>query len=148
MSSSWAPAGQGYTPLPWNTLEQAAGKISRPLRHNGIPYSGVNTVLLWSEAMDKGYNAPIWMTFRQAKVLGAHVRKGEKGTSVAYANKVKKTKAKEKPEGDAHDIFFMKDYTVFEPGDIIRNDYVAYVLGYPGHQSPHRLNTDHMFVVG
>lgn len=25
--------------------------------------------------------------------------------------------------------------TVFEPGDIIRNDYVAYVQGYPGHQS-------------
>jgi len=25
--------------------------------------------------------------------------------------------------------------TVFQPGDIIRNDYVAYVHGYPGHQS-------------
>ena len=25
--------------------------------------------------------------------------------------------------------------TTFEPGDIIRNDYVAYLRGYPGHQS-------------
>ena len=25
--------------------------------------------------------------------------------------------------------------TVFQPGDIIRNDYVAYYYGYPGHQS-------------
>jgi len=30
----------------------------------------------WSAAIEKGYTAPIWMTFRQAKELGAHVRKG------------------------------------------------------------------------
>ena len=52
-----------------------------PLRHNGLPYSGINVLMLWSEAMDKGYTAPIWMTFRQAKELGAHVRKGEHGSS-------------------------------------------------------------------
>jgi len=30
---------------PWNA-EHLAGRISRPLRHNGIPYQGINTVLL------------------------------------------------------------------------------------------------------
>ena len=35
---------QGVRPWakPWSA-EQAAGKITRPLRHNGLPYSGINT---------------------------------------------------------------------------------------------------------
>ena len=66
---------------PWNA-EHASGKITRPLRHNGQPYSGINVLMLWSDAMDKGFSAPIWMTFRQAKELNASVRKGEKGSLV------------------------------------------------------------------
>ena len=67
---------------PWNA-EHAAGKISRPLRHNGLPYSGINVVMLWAEAMEKGFNAPLWMTFKQAQELGGHVRKGEHGSRAA-----------------------------------------------------------------
>src|SRR2546430_15878489 len=58
---------------PWNA-EHAAGKITRPLRHNGLPYAGINVLMLWVEAMAKGYSASIWMTYRQAPGLGAHVR--------------------------------------------------------------------------
>ncbi len=50
---------------PWNA-EHAAGRITRPLRSNGIPYRGINVLMLWSEAMTKGFAAPIWMTFKQA----------------------------------------------------------------------------------
>ena len=39
---------------PWNA-EHAAGRITRPLRANGIPYQGINVLVLWSEAMTKGY---------------------------------------------------------------------------------------------
>ena len=59
---------------PWNA-EHAAGRITRPLRGNGIPYRGVNVVMLWSDAMEKGYTAPIWMTFKQAIELKAGVIK-------------------------------------------------------------------------
>jgi antirestriction protein ArdC len=31
---------------PWNA-EHAAGRITRPLRHNGQPYSGINILSLW-----------------------------------------------------------------------------------------------------
>ena len=62
---------------PWSA-EHAAGKITRPLRHNGVPYSGINILMLWSAAMAGGFAAPIWMTFKQALELNAHVRKGEK----------------------------------------------------------------------
>jgi antirestriction protein ArdC len=98
---------------PWNA-EHAAGRITRPLRGNGIAYRGINVLMLWSEAMSKGYVAPIWMTFRQALELNAHVKKGEKGSLVVYASKITRTET----EGDTgneveREIPFMRGYTVF-----------------------------------
>ena len=58
---------------PW-AAGHVAGPVSRPLRSNGKPYSGINVLMLWATAMERGYSAPIWMTFKQAKELGAHVR--------------------------------------------------------------------------
>jgi N-terminal domain of anti-restriction factor ArdC len=43
---------------PWNA-EHAAGRITRPLRGNGIPYKGINVLMLWSAALEKGYAAPV-----------------------------------------------------------------------------------------
>lgn len=60
---------------PWSA-GHTAGRITKPLRHNGTPYRGMNILLLWGEAMAKGYAAPIWMTYKQAQELGAQVRKG------------------------------------------------------------------------
>ena len=59
---------------PWNA-EHAAGRIARPLRHNGKPYSGINVLSLWASAMAQNFAAPIWMTFNQASELDAHIRK-------------------------------------------------------------------------
>lgn len=98
---------------PWNA-EYAAGRITRPLRGNGIPYQGINALMLWSTAMDKGYAAPIWMTFKQALELKAHVRKGEQGSLVVYADKIIRSETDtETGEANEHAIPFMKGYTVF-----------------------------------
>jgi len=56
---------------PWNA-EHAAGRITRPLRGNGISYRGINILMLWGEAMAKGYTAPIWTTFKQAWEMDLH----------------------------------------------------------------------------
>ena len=64
---------------PWSA-EHAAARIVRPRRFNGLPYNGINVLMPWSAAMEKGYSAPIWMTFKQALVFEAHVRKGETGS--------------------------------------------------------------------
>ena len=72
---------------PWN-VELSAGRITRPLRGNGIPYQGINVLMLWSAAIEKGYAAPIWVTFKQAIELKACVRKGEHGSLVVYADKI------------------------------------------------------------
>jgi antirestriction protein ArdC len=106
---------QGVRPWvkPWNA-EHAAGRITRPLRHNGKPYSGINVLLLWASAMTQNFAAPIWMTFRQAAELDAHIRKGEKGSLVVYADSIthKETDDKTGDEID-REIPFLKGYTVF-----------------------------------
>jgi transcriptional regulator with XRE-family HTH domain len=60
------------------------------LRCTGQPYNGVNVLVLWLTAFEKGYTCPLWLTFQQAKELGRHVKKGEKGTTVVYANTFEK----------------------------------------------------------
>src|SRR3984957_11527975 len=109
---------------PWNT-EHAAGRITRPLRGNGIPYKGINVLVLWSAAMEKGYAAPVWMTFKQATELKANVRKGEHGSLVVYADKIIRTETDAATgEGAERTIPFMKGYTVFN---------VEQIEGLPEH---------------
>ena len=97
---------------PWNA-EHAAGRITRPLRANGQAYKGINVLMLWGEAELKGFVCPIWMTFRQAQELGAHVEKGEHGSLVVYADKITRTETDDSGEESSREIAFMKGYTVF-----------------------------------
>ncbi|MEY9154917.1 antirestriction protein ArdC [Bradyrhizobium japonicum] len=117
---------QGVRPWlkPWNA-EHAAGRITRPLRLNGQPYQGINVLMLWSEAVAKGFAAPIWMTFKQTAELGAHVRKGEHGSLVVYADRIHRTERDETTGAEAErEIPFLKGYTVFN---------VEQIEGLPAH---------------
>ena len=84
--------------------------------------------MLWSAAMAKGYASPIWMTFKQAQEFKAHVRKGEQGSLVVYADKIIRTETDAATgEESEHAIPFMKGYTVFNveqieglPGTLLR----------------------------
>lgn len=84
-----------------------------PLRANGTPYRGINVLLLWGAAQDAGYTRNIWMTFKQANERGAHVKKGEHGSLVVFANSFTKTEQNDKGEDIEREIPFMKAYTVF-----------------------------------
>ncbi|MFC5384669.1 ArdC family protein [Aquamicrobium segne] len=108
---------------PWRA-GNAAGRITRPLRHNGEPYSGMNVLLLWSEAMARGYAAPIWMTFKQARELGAHVRKGQTSSTVIYASRFTKTETDARGDEVERDIPFLRAYGVFN---------VEQIEGLPEH---------------
>lgn len=108
---------------PWSA-EHAAGRITRPLRHNGIPYRGVNVLLLWGEALEKGYAAPLWMTYKQSQEFGAQVRKGEHGTLVVFADRFTKTETNDQGEAIERAIPFLKGYTVFN---------VEQIDGLPAH---------------
>ena len=105
---------QGVRPWlkPWDA-EHAAGRITRPLRHNGEPYHGINILMLWDSAQEQGFACLLWLTFRQAKELGGHVKKGEHGSSVVYASSFKKAEESDDGQEIEREIPFLKEYRVF-----------------------------------
>ena len=62
----WA-AGQNGGLLPFNYASKK-------------PYRGINIPLLWANV----YPTNGWLTFKQAQDLGAHVRKGERGSMIVF----------------------------------------------------------------
>ena len=102
---------------PWNA-EHAAGRITRPLRHNGQKYSGINIITLWMSAEMSGFVSPFWLTFNQARELGAFVKKGEHGSPVVYASKFTKKDKTEAGDEIDQEIPFLKQYTVFNADQV------------------------------
>lgn len=75
-------AGAGIWCMPWHSPESA---LVRPRNVvSGLPYKGVNVLVLWAEAQLRGYETSLWATYRQWQEIGAQVRKGESGTTVIY----------------------------------------------------------------
>jgi antirestriction protein ArdC len=80
------------------------------------PYSGINILLLWSAVIEHGWPAQGWLTFGQALEVGGHVRKGEQGTTVVYADRFTPNAERERATrdgGEARSIAFLKRFTVF-----------------------------------
>jgi len=119
---------------PWNS-EHLANQVMRPLRWNNIPYTGINTIMLWATAAEKGYTLPHWMTFKQAIDLKAAVRKGEKGTQIVYADTFIRNEEDENGEDQVRKIPYLKTYSVFNADQID---------GLPDHfyQKPEPVTTD------
>jgi antirestriction protein ArdC len=82
--------------------------------------------------MAQNFAAPIWMTFKQASELDAHIRKGEKGSLVVYADSITRKETDEKT-GDEIDreIPFLKGYTVFNVEQIDGLPEVYYAKAAP-----------------
>jgi antirestriction protein ArdC len=97
---------------PWD-VAHAAGAVSRPLRCNGLPYRGINVVLLWLSALRQQFTSPLWMTYRQAAERGGQVRRGEKGSLVVYADTFTRRQTGEDGQEQEHEVPFLKSYTVF-----------------------------------
>ena len=82
----------------------------------GRPYSGINILLLWGAVIERGYAGQAWLTFRQALALGASVRKGERGTTVVFADRFTPPDERERAKRDGDEprgIHFLKRFTVF-----------------------------------
>lgn len=74
----------GITPweCPWfGSLANAA---------TGHQYRGMNQILLGAAMAKHGYGSPLFLTFKQAKALGGHIRKGEKSHIVTFFRFVEK----------------------------------------------------------
>lgn len=120
---------------PWNS-DQLEGQVMRPLRWNDIPYTGINTLILWGTAAEQGYALPHWMTFKQAKDLKASVRSKEKGTTIVYADKIIKQEADDKGETKTTQIPYMKCYSVFNVAQIDGLPEAYYKMPEPAETNP------------
>jgi len=102
---------------PWGRVDGAGCNLALPANAlTGRRYSGINILLLWGEAVARGYPTQRWLTFRQALEAGGNVRKGEHGTMVVYADRfvpeTEKARAA-KDGGEARVVPFLKRFTVF-----------------------------------
>ena len=82
----------------------------------GRIYSGINILLLWGAVIERGYAGQAWLTFRQALALGGSVRKGERGTTVVFADRFTPQDERERARRDGDEprgIHFLKRFTVF-----------------------------------
>ena len=113
-----AQMAEGVLPWhqPWAVNPNA--RVSKPLRENAVPYQGINVLILWGAAIDKGYASPFWMTYRQAQSIGAQVRKGERATHIVFAKTAKKTETDE--FGDETEVLLpvRRVYAVFNTDQI------------------------------
>ena len=74
----------------------------------------MNVLILWSEALTHGYSSAAWMTYRQARALGAQVRKGEQGAAVVYAKAIDRAEVDPVTGEEAiQRIPLLRAYTVF-----------------------------------
>ena len=101
---------------PWGRPDVTAPCALPQNASTGRSYSGINILLLWGAAIETARTTPYWLTFKQALSLGGAVRKGERGTTVCYADsfipKAEAQRAQETGE-DAQRVGFLKRYTVF-----------------------------------
>jgi len=97
---------------PWKGGD-ANSRITMPRRHSGEQYQGINILSLWASSMEQEFSSATWMTFKQAKEIGGHILKGEKGSLVVYANTMNRTEENDKGEEIEYQIPYMKGYTVF-----------------------------------
>ena len=104
--------------VPW---VQPWGNIGTPLglpknAATGRSYGGINILILWSAVAERGFTGQNWLTFRQALKIGAHVKKGERGTTVVYADRFipYRERSRAAETGDEPEaIPFLKRFTVF-----------------------------------
>jgi len=105
--------------LPWVQPWGSTGVAPLGMPKNaatGRGYTGVNVLILWGAVVARGFSGQSWLTFRQALSLGGNVKKGERGTTVVYADRFvpddEKRRARETGD-EAHAIPFLKRFTVF-----------------------------------
>lgn len=105
--------------VPWVQPWGLSGSASAALPHNGLSgraYSGINILILWGAVIEAGWPTQCWLTFRQALEAGGNVRKGERGTTVVYADRfIPKGEAERvsRDGGEARAVAFLKSFTVF-----------------------------------
>ena len=89
-------AGAPRFEMPWHRSGPLFGRPKNAV--TGNHYRGVNVLALWIAAQAGGFTTMSWATYRQWASVGAHVRKGEKGTVIVFYKRLELEPAPEVEE--------------------------------------------------
>lgn len=94
---------------PWVKPWTCKGLVGMPRNYvSGRPYSGINVLLTWLSALERGYRDTRWLTANQIVELGGSF-KGEKATRIVFAKE-----HTHKPRTDEEETYFVSRlYNVF-----------------------------------
>ena len=99
--------------VPWKS--PYFSKVGMPRNFStGKTYQGINVFLLGMQR----FTSPYFLTFIQARELGGHVRKGEKGHLVIKYGTYTKDREESADTEDAETRRFLKGYTVFNASQV------------------------------
>ena len=110
--------GAGNWKMPWHTSGKFAFSPINVASHK--PYRGINTVCLWAAAQAQGYERGEWATYQQWQDKGAHVRKGERATTVVFwkfANGETQESGDDQPASSSR-LLFTRGYSVFNAAQV------------------------------
>ncbi len=98
-----------------------AGLAAQGLPFNptsGCDYQGINIPSLWVDQQHKGFASNHWATFKQWRMHGAQVRKGEHGSPIIFYKSVNKTNERDDAVSEEIQIPVMRSYTVFNADQV------------------------------
>jgi antirestriction protein ArdC len=105
--------------MPWH---MSGGFFLSPINaRSKQPYRGINVLALWAAAQKHGYSSGLCATYKQWQDLGAHVRRGEKASSVVFwkFSDVQQTTEEDDDEAETAKRFpFAKEYWVFNADQV------------------------------
>jgi antirestriction protein ArdC len=122
-------AGAKKCRMPWHVTD--ADYVAPINASSKRAYRGINVLILWAAALDRGYVGGMWATYEQWKQLGAQVRKGEKSTTVVLW---KPTEPKARETGDETERESEKRRGLLACGYSVFN--LAQVDGYQHSRTP------------
>ena len=93
--------------VPWRKPWQTAGILPTSLQ-TGKTYRGMNLFML--SLLGGQYDRSLWVTFRQAKYLGGHVKRGETGLPIVYYSMINKVN---KDTGETYRVPLLRLTNVF-----------------------------------
>lgn len=75
---------------PWRQAWQSGNEGLPANAVTGRRYDGINVMLLWSDAVNKGYERNRWLTFRQAREAGEMYAEGRNPRLWSCSNRFRK----------------------------------------------------------
>jgi antirestriction protein ArdC len=105
---------------PWQKSWSALAEHGLPRNGmSGRHYQGINTMLLFMEAQQRGFDDSRYMTFKQASEAGYKIRKGAKSIPVYFFKKLE-IEERDQQSGDTtkKNVPYLTEYRVFNAQDI------------------------------